>query len=453
MTAKTETRARKTRPPAMERILAHPAAASWIARFGREQVKRAAREAIPGLSDLDIASIVARAGELLEKAFEETLVAVINATGVLIHTNLGRSPLSEPARRAVERVAGRYSTLEYDRASGERGRRQEHVRHLLRRLLEVEDALAVNNNAAGVLLALAAVARGREVLVSRGELVAIGGSFKIPEILEASGARLREVGTTNRTTRDDYARALDPGVAAILTVHPSNYRISGFTQSVPGPEIAKLARAASVPWIHDQGSGCLAPLAAWGIADEPTAKQILDAGADLLTFSGDKLLGGPQAGIVAGRKRWIAALAAHPIARAVRPDKMTLAALAATLAEWIRNGPLDLPIYRLASAKPAELRRRAEAIVASVPAAELDLEVRASRSVFGGGTTPEQSFPSVAIRVLSTHFSAAALHLRLRAGAPPIIGRIEDGALWLDLTTVFPDEDDGIIEALRKVWS
>ena len=320
-------------PPSMDALLHEPTAAALMERFGREALKEELRRAISG-GQTRPAALLERAGQELSRRFSATLIPVINGTGVLLHTNLGRAPLPEAARAALERVAAGYSSLELDPIRGERGRRQDHVRALACDVFGCEDALAVNNNASAVLLALAALARGRSVLVSRGELVAIGGSFQIPEILEASGARLREVGTTNRTTAEDYRRAFSPEVALILSVHPSNYEIRGYVRRPSGADLRALASEAGVPWIHDQGTGCVVPLDEFGIPDEPTVAQCLAAGADLVTFSGDKLFSGPQAGFLVGKRDLVARAAAHPVARAVRPDKLALAALAATLAGW-----------------------------------------------------------------------------------------------------------------------
>src|SRR5262249_5059062 len=277
--------------------------------------------------------------------FRSTLRPMINATGVLLHTNLGRAPLSSEARAAIDENAAGYSTLEYDPESGGRGRRQDHVRQLARDLFGSEDAIVLNNNASAVFLALCALARGRRVVVSRGELVAIGGSFKIPEILEASGAQLAEVGTTNRTTISDYRKAA-ADAALILTVHPSNYEIRGFTERPAPAEIAALARERGIPWIHDQGTGCVVPLEEFGVADEPTVADALEQGTDLVTFSGDKLFGGPQAGFLVGNADLVARAASHPVARVVRPDKLTLSALAATLKSWKTGRWRELPLYR-----------------------------------------------------------------------------------------------------------
>ncbi len=435
----------------MDSLLARGAAAEMLRLYGRDSVKEALRLAIAQGQTLPEV-LLETAGEALSRRFAPTLTRAINATGVLLHTNLGRAPLSATAREALVEVARGYATLEYDAESGQRGKRQDHVRVLARDLFRAPDALVVNNNAAALLLALTALARGRRVLVSRGELVAIGGSFKIPEILEASGAFLAEVGTTNRTTIDDYRRALDPDTAMILTVHPSNYEIRGYTTR-PGPEeIASLAREARIPWLHDQGTGCVEPLDAFGVSGEPTVAQSLADGADLVTFSGDKLLCGPQAGLVVGRADLVAALAAHPVARAVRPDKLTLAALASTLSAWKRGGWRDFPVYRAAARPLEELERRGATLVAAargIP--EVSASVEPCEALFGGGTSPEKRFPSRALALSHASLSADELASRLRRRPTPIIGRAEEGRLWLDLRSVQPEEDAEIAAALAEL--
>jgi L-seryl-tRNA(Ser) seleniumtransferase len=317
----------------MDSLLRLPRSVEMEARYGREALKEELRKAIAA-GEAEPQKLLSTSSESLERRFAPTLTQAINGTGVLLHTNLGRSPLSAAARRSVEAVLSGYSTLEYDPETGERGRRLDHVRQAARDLFGAGDAIAVNNNASAIFLCLCALARGRRVLVSRGELVAIGGSFKIPEILEASGAVLAEVGTTNRTSIEDYRRGLSHGAALLLTVHPSNYEIRGYTRRPEPGELAALAREAGIPWVHDQGTGCVEPLEEFGVPGEPTVASCLADGADIVTFSGDKLFGGPQAGFVAGRADLVSAIAAHPVARAVRLDKMALAALSATLAAW-----------------------------------------------------------------------------------------------------------------------
>lgn len=434
----------------MDLLLTRPEAAEPLGLYGREAVKEELRRAIAG-GETEPEALLALARASLLSRFAPTLVRAVNATGVLLHTNLGRAPVSGAAREAIARISAGYSTLEYDAASGQRGKRQDHVRRSARELFGADDAIAVNNNASAVFLALAALARGRAVLVSRGELVAIGGSFKIPEILEASGAILREVGTTNRTTADDYRRALSAEVALLLTVHPSNYEIRGYASSPTPGEIADVAREARIPWLHDQGTGCVVSLDEFGVPGEVTVSDCLAAGADLVTFSGDKLFAGPQAGLIVGRADLVGKLAAHPIARVVRCDKLTLAALAATLSAWQTGRWRELPIYRAAAASLESLEARGERIRSAAIAGAgptLSIDVVPSLAVFGGGTSPEKRFSSRALAVHPRAISADALASGLRAGAPPVVGRVEEGRVLLDLRSILPEEDPIVIRAL-----
>jgi L-seryl-tRNA(Ser) seleniumtransferase len=435
----------------MDSMLSTPEASALEAEYGREAVKEELRRAIAGGATRPD-ELLAAADEALARRFAPTLVRVVNATGVLLHTNLGRSPLSSAARKALAEATAGYSALELDVETGERGRRQDHVRALARDLFGAPGALAVNNNASALLLALTALARGREVLVSRGELVAIGGSFKIPEILEASGAVLREVGTTNRTAIEDYRRARSDRSALLLTVHPSNYEIRGFTARPRPDELAAFARDSRLAWIHDQGTGCVVDLEEFGVAGEPTVASCLADGVDLVTFSGDKLFAGPQAGFIVGRDDLVSALASHPVARAVRPDKLALAALAATLAAWKRGSWRDFPVYRAAGRPVEELERRGAAVAAAVSGAPgLTIEVLPARALFGGGTSPEKTFPSRALAVSHRRLSVGQLAGRLRGRAVPIVGRVEEGRLWLDLRSTAPEEDAEIVAALSEL--
>ncbi len=438
------------RPPSIERILSDPRAEPLVRRFGRDSVKLAARAAARQ-EGRDLAAILERSARALAEAFAPEAPRVVNATGVLIHTNLGRSPLSARVRRAIADAAEGYHAVELDLASGKRGSRGTKARALAARLVGAEDALIVNNNAAAVLLALAAAAGGGgEVLVSRGELVAIGGSFKIPEILEASGARLREVGTTNRTKIGDFERARTKETSAVLTVHPSNYEIRGFAERPAFPEIARFCRARRLPWIHDHGSGTIADLSPFGIAGEERAADALQAGADLVAFSGDKLLGGPQGGILAGRRKLVERCRRHPLSRALRPDKVALAGIFETIATWLTEGPAGLPLYALAGTPVELLRGRAERLAAGAPPA-LRAEPVSTRAVFGGGTTPERSFPSAGIAVGGNGHTAEQIARALRARSAPVLGRVQGGRLILDLRAVFPDEDEVIAAALAEL--
>ena len=435
----------------MDALLRDPEGVLPLTRFGREAVKEELRRAIAG-GETRAAALWDSARKALERRFAPTLTRAVNATGVLLHTNLGRAPLGEAARAAIAEAASGYATVEYEPGAGTRGRRQDHVRAAARELFGCEDAIAVNNNAAAVLLALAALARGRKVLVSRGELVAIGGSFKIPEILEASGARLAEVGTTNRTTIDDYRRALSPEVALLLTVHPSNYEIRGYTRRASPAELAALAREAKIPWLHDQGTGAVVSLNEFGVEDETTVSECLGWGADLVTFSGDKLFSGPQAGFLAGRADLVAAAAAHPVARAVRPDKLTLAALAATLAAWKTGAWREFPVYRAAAASLEELSHRGRDILAHAAlGGRLEADVVPSEAAFGGGTSPEKLFASRALALRHSTVSADALAARLRSAVPPIVPRVEEDRVLLDLRSIAPEEDALISAGLRDL--
>jgi L-seryl-tRNA(Ser) seleniumtransferase len=434
----------------MERVLSHPDAEPLVARYGRECVKVAARAVLRRAPDRDLAVVLARCAAELAASFSPEAPRVVNATGVLIHTNLGRAPLSEGARQAILDSAEGYHAVELDLESGKRGSRGARTGALVARLVGAGDALVVNNNAGAVLLALAAVAGGRDVLVSRGELVAIGGSFKIPEILETSGARLKEIGTTNRTKIEDFARAVTPSVAAILTVHPSNYEVRGYTRRATFDEISALSRRRRIPWIHDHGSGAIADLAAFGIPGQERAGDALRAGAALAAFSGDKLFAGPQAGILAGQERWVDACRKHPFARALRADKLTLAGVFATAAEWLARGPESLPLYALAAAPVAVLRARA-AHVAAAARAPLEAEVIDTTAVFGGGTTPERSIPSAALALADPRRSADRLSAILRASSPPVIGRVQGRRLILDFRAILPGEDEIVARALREM--
>jgi L-seryl-tRNA(Ser) seleniumtransferase len=434
----------------MERLLSDPRSASLIALYGRPAVKRMASGVIRSRTAADIEGILEACTGLLAGRFEPEPIRVVNATGVLIHTNLGRAPLSVNARRAIADAAEGYQSVEIDLDSGRRGSRGRRLRGLLASFLGTEDALVVNNNAAAVLLALSATAAGREVLVSRGELVAIGGSFKIPEILEVSGARLREIGTTNRTKIEDYERAFSQKVAAVLTVHPSNYEIRGYAKRPDFAEIASFARKRKIPWIHDHGSGNPIDLDCYGISGEEKISDAPISGAVLVAFSGDKLFGGPQAGILAGRRKWIEACRSHPLARAVRADKLTLSGLFATVSDWITRGPGALPIHALAAAAVSELRVRAQAVARSLPR-EIAGEVVDTRALFGGGTTPERSFASAGLAVASETIGASELARRLRAERPPVIARLERARVILDFRTIFPEEDEIVAGALRRI--
>ena len=370
-----------------------------------------------------------------------TLRPVINATGVILHTNLGRAPLAPPAVQAAARIGAGYSNLELDLDTGERGSRQAHLEPLLRELTGADAALAVNNNAAAVLLALAALAGGREVVIGRGQLVEIGGSFRIPEILAQSGARLVEVGTTNRTRASDYAAALGPDTAAIMRVHQSNFRTVGFAEEATLNELVEVARGRGVAVIDDLGSGALEP-----VGDEPTVRASVAAGADLVCWSADKLLGGPQTGILAGAGAAVERCRSHPIARAVRLDKLQVAALEATLRAFRDSGPEAIPTLTMLNAGAAELRERAERMAAAVGGRA---EVRASTARAGGGCLPLTELEGPVCAVDPAPAGADALAAALRAADPPVIARVEDGAVVLDPRTMSDAEAEHAAKAAR----
>ena len=375
---------------------------------------------------------------------------MINATGVVVHTNLGRAPLSRAAAARVAEIASSYSNLEYDLATGERGDREAHAESRLRDLLGAEGIAVVNNGAAAVLLAVNTLAEGREVVVSRGELVEIGGSFRIPDVLRKAGARLREVGTTNRTRLSDYRAVLGPDTALILKVHPSNFRIVGFTEAPSLEELAGLARGAGLPLLEDQGSGLLRPPHA-AMAGEPTAGEALRAGADLVAMSGDKLLGGPQAGLLAGRRVLVEAMRRNPLYRALRVDKMTLAALDAVLAEHeAERAESTVPVLRMLALTEEDLRPRAEALVRGLAQADprLQAEVLAGSSAVGGGAAPTLDLPTVQVALVHGSLTASRLASRLRAGQPPVVVRVADEQVLIDLRTVAPESDAVLLAAV-----
>jgi L-seryl-tRNA(Ser) seleniumtransferase len=361
---------------------------------------------------------------------------VLNATGVVLHTNLGRAPLAQEAIRAVASIAGGYSNLELDLPSGTRGSRSDHCRDLLRATTGAEDGLVVNNAAGALVLALNALAESRDVLISRGELIEIGGSFRIPEIMTKSGARLREVGTTNRTHLEDYRRALD-GAAAILTVHRSNFEQRGFVASPDPAELAGLAAAAGIPYLYDVGSGLLADLSRWGLKNEPRVPDALGAGAGLVLFSGDKLLGGPQAGCLVGRQDLVARCRANPLARALRSDKLTLAALTATLALYqdpdqaIRS----IPVLAMLTVDPPELTRRADHLASLCPA-EVRAQIMPGESAVGGGSFPGAMLPTTLVAIEAGPLGPDGLALRLRLGQPAVVARVAGNRVLLDPRTL-----------------
>jgi L-seryl-tRNA(Ser) seleniumtransferase len=458
----------RRRLPPVDAILNDESLAEPMRRHGRVAVRKVVRSALEDLRKglragkleaFDAASVASRALEILGRE-RRSLRAVINATGVLLHTGLGRAPLAAEAIQAVSEVAAGYSNLEFDLADGSRGRRTSGIAGLLRELTGAEAATVVNNNAGATVLALRALAAGREVIVSRGHLVEIGGSFRLPEIFEVSGARLREVGTTNKTRLSDYRRAIGPEAAAILRVHPSNFRIVGFTEQPELAEIAQLAHAHGLWAIDDIGSGAIRPGCPPLVEDEPTAAESLANGADLVLFSGDKLLGGPQCGIMVGSREAIGRIEVDPLMRALRVDKMTLAALEATLrlALDADHAALRIPLWAMIAAPLAGLRARAESL-ADVLRSDLGLNASAvaSQAFIGGGSAPIHAIDSAAVAV-SPPFpiphredSEAAWAEALRLGDPPVVARVQKGAVVLDLRTVPSEKEIQLLDAIRKV--
>jgi L-seryl-tRNA(Ser) seleniumtransferase len=432
------------RLPAVHRLLAEPALAAARAEHGRVAVREAIRtvladtrrawvrgETVPNVATL----VVGVLADLARRS--EAYPEVLNATGVLIHTNLGRAPHLAPPLPA-------YLALEFDLGAGARGERLAPVTSLLRRYFGSEAATVVGNNAAALLLLLAAHALGREVIVSRGELIEIGGSFRLPELMATAGARLVEVGCTNRTHVRDYAAAINDNTAGILIVHRSNFTLAGFVATPELSELAELAHEHRLPLWVDQGSGCHLDLSRFGLRHETTVQEILARGADAVMFSGDKLLGGPQAGVLVGNETAIAPLRHHPLRRALRPDKSTLAALAATLAAYLAQRPEAIPLYRLIAEPVPALRRRAQRLAARLRRAGLEAHALQTRAVLGGGTAPDQTFPSWGVRLPGEDVVAA----RLRSVHPAVVTRVEQGAVVMDLRALLPEQDAALAAAV-----
>jgi L-seryl-tRNA(Ser) seleniumtransferase len=448
--------------PKIDQLLAHPEIAAlplprWaVVEAVRREVEALRAAILAGRSevtDVDPAAVDRRAGELVRPS----LRPVINATGVVLHTNLGRAPLADEVMARIRELATGYSNLEYDLDAGSRGSRHGHVAALVRELTGAEDAVAVNNNAGAVMLALAALASGREVIVSRGQLIEIGGSFRIPDVMRMSGARLVEVGTTNKTHARDYERAITDDTAMLLEVHTSNFQIVGFTASVPTAELVDIGRRRGVMTMVDLGSGVLldgAALAEIGLPPEPSAGQVVGAGVDIVTFSGDKLLGGPQAGIIAGRADAVARVRSHPMMRALRPDKMSIAALEATLAIY-RDGRAGdaIPAVRMLSTALETLRARAQALIAAIGELRdgLSVELVACESTVGGGAMPTASLPSWGVAIDAGDRSAEQVDAVLRSAPAPVVGRIIDDALTLDVRTVDDGQLAEVAAAVRAI--
>jgi L-seryl-tRNA(Ser) seleniumtransferase len=443
--------------PSVDKLLQEDAVAGLVEQYGRELTLDAlraalddARQAILGGEPAPEAEpLIATATRRLVANVRPSLYPVINATGVIIHTNLGRAPLSERARQAMAQVSIGYSNLEYDMVAGARGSRYAHAAELLRRLTSAEDALVVNNNASAVLLTLTALAKDRDVLISRSQLVEIGGGFRIPDVMRQSGACLVEVGTTNRTYVRDYADVLHPiNTALLLRVHHSNFSITGFVHEPMLAELVALGDEYAVPVMDDLGSGTLLETELYGLAHEPTIQESIAAGVSVVTASGDKLLGGPQAGLIMGKADLITKLRRHPLARAVRVDKTTLAGLQATLLAYLEGkAAQEVPVWRMIATPVQVLARRARKWQRALKEAGAPTSVVAAESTVGGGSLPGQTLPTRALALEVSSPDALAAHLR--AADPPVVARIEDGRLLLDPRTVLPEQDTMLIEAVR----
>jgi L-seryl-tRNA(Ser) seleniumtransferase len=435
--------------PKVDEILRSDQAMEWLKTYPRRYIIHAIREVIDlrrkeilkGLaSDIFEEYMMAEIESIIRRLSSYSLRSLINATGIVIHTNLGRSLLSERALENIRRVAGSYSNLEYDLKEGKRGKRYSHVKRILREVTGAEDALVVNNNAAAVMLCLNTLSRGRETIVSRGELVEIGGSFRMPEVMAESGAILREVGTTNKTHLHDYEEAINDSTALIAKVHKSNFRVMGFAEEVSVEDLAKLGRKYQIPVMFGLGSGCLIDLKPFGISDEPVVKDIVNSGVDITTFSGDKLLGGPQGGVIVGKREYIERIQKNPITRAMRIDKLTLAGFEATLMEYIDEEGVvgNIPTLGMLLQKPEEIKGRANRIAKKLKKEiqNARIAVMADLSRAGGGSLPEVDFPTYVVSIKTDDLSVNEIETRLRAGDPPIISRIREDSLILDARTV-----------------
>lgn len=410
-------------------------------------IRREIAQGAPAPSFDDVVDVVVKRADRLENP---SLKPLINATGVVLHTNLGRAPMSEDAIRAMDVIAGRYNNLEYDLATGKRGTRQVHFEPILCELTGAEAAFVVNNNAAAVLLAMSAIAKGKEVIVSRGQGVQIGGGFRIPEVMQQGGAKLVEVGTTNCTYIEDYERAITPKTAALLRVHSSNFKITGFTHSVPIGELVTLGNKHNLPVLDDLGSGALFDTAKYGLDPEPTVQNSVAAGASLIMFSGDKLLGGPQAGIILGKKDLIRRLERHPLARALRIDKVRIAGLTAILLHYLKGDAVNkIPVLRMIATPLPELEARAEHIANAIGHIA---KTEPGEAMVGGGSLPESTLPTRLVVIkLGGEAKVQDVTQKLREHKPPVIGRASKNALILDPRSVFPEEDEVLITAVREI--
>ena len=423
---------------------------AWVVDLVREELDQARKRVRQGSTAPTAAELAADVCLRVHSLARVEPRRVINASGVIIHTNLGRAPLSQAATNAVVEAAQGYTNLELDLASGRRGSRQSHLQSLLRQLTGAEAALAVNNNASALLLGLSALAAGKEVVVSRGEAVEIGGGFRIPDVLRQSGSVLVDVGTTNRTYAGDYESAITDNTAALLKVHTSNFRIEGFTASVEAAELVELGERYGIPVLHDVGSGALIPTEKYGLAHEPLPRESIAAGMGLVFFSGDKLLGGPQAGIVVGKRDLVNRLERHPLARAVRIDKLSLAALGATLLHYLAQDAEDqIPVWRMISAPLDGIKERAQYWKSALADGA---EIEPSRSAIGGGSLPGETLPTWVLALTCQGLSGGPEEVmeRLRQSKPPVVARVEEGRVLLDPRTVLPEEEEALLQVLKQ---
>jgi len=457
--------------PAVDDVMRDPAVSALVASYGHDSVVDAVRAVLTrlrqeitsgllnddnGALELALSGLPGALENQLRQALSYSLQPLINATGVILHTNLGRAPLSAEAIEHIRETAAGYSNLEFDLAAGVRGKRDVHVDRLFRKLLSSEgeiSTIVVNNNAAAVLLALNTLAEGGEVIVSRGELVEIGGSFRIPDVMAKSGAILREVGTTNRTRTADYEAAITERTRLLLRVHRSNFEITGFTEQASTAELVALARKRGIPLMEDLGSGALFDLRSIGISGEPGVLDSLRTGVDIVTYSGDKLLGGPQAGLISGGSKLITRMRSNSLFRALRVGKLIYAALEATLLTYVQRDHDAVPTLRMMRLTKEEIGKRAEAVAAQISNSQFKVEIMDGESLLGGGAAPSSVLPTRVLALTCEGLSADELATRLRVSEPPIIARVEEGRVVLDLRTVFPAQDAAVAAALNRIVS
>ena len=441
--------------PSVEKVLSSPEIAQAIERYSHPVVTATVRDIIDkirehvtkGTQIPPFEAIIEMVRYHLTVEWPGFLEPVINATGIILHTNLGRAPLSAAAVDSLSKLLGGYYALELDLATGERGVRAQSMEKLLQVATGAESVLVVNNNAAAVLLVLSTLAKGKEVIVSRGELVQIGGGFRVPEVMAASGANLREVGTTNQTFIRDFESAVSDQTAMLLVVHRSNFAIRGFTHDVTLAELKELATQFDVPLVYDLGSGAVVDTSVFGMTHEPTISEALNSGADIVCVSGDKLFGGPQCGIILGKKLYIDRMRKNPLLRALRIDKYAAIALSATVLQYLKNQASELPVYRMMGETIENLTRRGKAVVEKLVAAGFSAEVTTGESLAGGGSLPDETMPTCLV-VISVKGSLDDFCRRLRLGSPPVLGRAQEGKFVIDLRTVFPHQDEELLKAI-----